>query len=81
MAIDIFKLDEDTIKVGQFEIIENANKQAGEVIAITKAGFDVATADKIIRFKKLQFPNKKMLNIADILNGKDLSKYVGHIIG
>ncbi|MCL4121987.1 UNVERIFIED_CONTAM: hypothetical protein GTU68_007913 [Idotea baltica] len=76
-----FKLDGDTIKVGLFEIIENANKQAGEVIAITKAGFDVATADKIIRFKKLQFPNKKMLNIADILNGKDLSKYVGHIIG
>jgi methionyl-tRNA formyltransferase len=76
-----FKLDDDTIKVGQFEIIEADNVQATEVVSISKAGFDVTTADKIIRFKKLQFPNKKMLNIADILNGKDLSKYIGHKIG
>ena len=76
-----FKLDDETIKVGQFEIIEADNTQASEVISITKAGFDIVTADKIIRFKQLQFPNKKMLNIADILNGKDLSKYIGYKIG
>jgi len=72
-----FKLDDETIKVGQFEILDTSRSQAGEVIAITKAGFDVATTDKVIRFKQLQFPNKKMLNIADILNGKDLSRYIG----
>ena len=76
-----FKLDGETIKVGQFEIIEANSSQAGEIINITKAGFDVATADKVIRFKQLQFPNKKMLNIADILNGKDLSKCIGHKVG
>ena len=76
-----FKLDDDTIKVGQFEIIEAENVQAGKVVSISKTGFDVSTADKIIRFKQLQFPNKKMLNIIDILNGRDLSKYIGHKIG
>ncbi|NIB66109.1 hypothetical protein CHQ80_07745, partial [Francisella noatunensis subsp. orientalis] len=50
------------------------------IIDITKNGFDIATNDKIIRFKQLQFPSKKMLNIADILNGKDLDKYIGYKI-
>ncbi|AXA33792.1 methionyl-tRNA formyltransferase [Francisella adeliensis] len=76
-----FKLDNDTIKVGQFEILESVNNQAGEVVNITKEGFDIATEDNAVRFKQLQFPNKKMLNIADILNGNDLSKYIGYKIG
>lgn len=76
-----FKLDDETIKVGQFEIIESNASQASKVVSITKLGFDITTTDKIIRFKQLQFPNKKMLNIVDILNGKDLSKYIGHKIG
>ncbi|MDE4938609.1 methionyl-tRNA formyltransferase, partial [Francisella tularensis subsp. holarctica] len=36
---------------------------------------------KIIRFRQLQFPNKKMLNMVDILNGKDLDKYIGYKLG
>lgn len=76
-----FKLNDETIKVGQFEIIESTAAQANEVVNITKLGFDIKATDKIIRFKQLQFPNKKMLNITDILNGKDLSKYIGHKIG
>ena len=69
-----FKLDNDTIKVGQFEILESVNNQAGEVVNITKEGFDIATEDNAVRFKQLQFPNKKMLNIADILNGNDFKQ-------
>ncbi len=76
-----FKLDKETIKVGQFEIIDADNTTAGEVVSINKIGFDVSTTDKIIRFKQLQFPNKKMFNIVDILNGRDLSKYIGYKIG
>ena len=75
-----FILDEKLVKVGDFEILDQHvdNKQAGTIIDISKNGFDITTSDKIIRFKQLKFPNKKMLNIVDILNGKDLDKYIGY---
>lgn len=82
MAISIFMLEGEQVKVGDFEILEkSANDEVTAIIDIIKNGFDIATNDKIIRFKQLQFPNKKMLNIADILNGKDLDKYIGYKIG
>ncbi|QEO56984.1 methionyl-tRNA formyltransferase [Francisella marina] len=77
-----FMLEGEQVKVGDFEILEKStNDKVTAIIDITKNGFDIATNDKIIRFKQLQFPNKKMLNIADILNGKDLDKYIGYKIG
>ena len=78
-----FILDEELVKVGDFEILEQHvdNKQAGTIIDISKNGFDIATSDKILRFKQLKFPNKKMLNIVDILNGKDLYRYIGYKLG
>ncbi|MBK2106772.1 methionyl-tRNA formyltransferase [Francisella philomiragia] len=77
-----FMLEGEQVKVGDFEILEKpADDEVTAIIDITKNGFDIATNDKIIRFKQLQFPNKKMLNIADILNGKDLDKYIGYKIG
>ncbi|MEY8714489.1 methionyl-tRNA formyltransferase [Francisella philomiragia] len=77
-----FMLEGEQVKVGDFEILEkSANDEVTAIIDIAKNGFDIATNDKIIRFKQLQFPNKKMLNIADILNGKDLDKYIGYKIG
>lgn len=77
-----FMLEGEQVKVGDFEILEkSANDEVTAIIDIIKNGFDIATNDKIIRFKQLQFSNKKMLNIADILNGKDLDKYIGYKIG
>ncbi|ALB01747.1 methionyl-tRNA formyltransferase [Francisella persica ATCC VR-331] len=78
-----FILDEESVKIGGFEILEQYvdDKQAGTIVDISKNGFDIATSDKIIRFKQLKFPNKKMLNIVDILNGKDLDKYIGYKLG
>ncbi|WP_432772681.1 methionyl-tRNA formyltransferase [Francisella salimarina] len=77
-----FMLEGEQVKVGEFEILEkSADDEVTAIIDITKNGFDIATNDRIIRFKQLQFPNKKMLNIADILNGKDLDKYIGYKIG
>ncbi|WP_395167278.1 methionyl-tRNA formyltransferase [Francisella salimarina] len=77
-----FMLEGEQVKVGDFEILEkSANDEVTAITDITKNGFDIATNDRIIRFKQLQFPNKKMLNIADILNGKDLDKYIGYKIG
>ncbi|QIV96096.1 methionyl-tRNA formyltransferase [Allofrancisella inopinata] len=77
-----FILENQTIKVGQFEILEQNSQQAsGTIVDVSKIGIDIATLDKVIRFKQLQFPNKKMLQIADILNGNDLTKYIGYRIG
>lgn len=77
-----FELNGQTIKVGEFEILnQTCQKQAGTIVAISKDGFDVATSDKVVRFKQLQFPNKKMLNLSDILNGRNLDQYVGYKIG
>ena len=78
-----FILDGEAVKVGNFEILDQNvdNSRVGTIIDIDRDGFDIATSDKIIRFKQLQFPNKKMLNIIDILNGKDLDKYVGYKLG
>ncbi|MFC4891854.1 methionyl-tRNA formyltransferase [Pseudofrancisella aestuarii] len=79
-----FILNNETIKVGEFEILDSKinSNNFGEILDISKNGFDVATADKVIRFKQLQFPGKKMLNIADILNGyKDLKNYIGKKVG
>ncbi|ABO46688.1 methionyl-tRNA formyltransferase [Francisella tularensis] len=78
-----FILDDEAIKVGEFEILyqNTDNRKAGTIIDIYRSGFDIATSDKIIRFRQLQFPNKKMLNIVDILNGKDLDKYIGYKLG
>ncbi|MED7789314.1 methionyl-tRNA formyltransferase [Francisella sp. 19X1-34] len=77
-----FILDKQTIKVGQFEILEQScDRDSGTIVDISKSGFDICTSNGIIRFKQLQFPNKKMLQIADILNGNDLSKYIGYKIG
>ncbi len=72
-----FVLDGQTVKVGQFELINEQKSDTTTIVDISKNGFDVACADGTVRFKQLQFPNKKMLNIADILNGRDLSDYVG----
>ncbi|ASG68247.1 methionyl-tRNA formyltransferase [Francisella halioticida] len=77
-----FILDNQTMKIGQFEILEQSCKKTpGTILDISKLGFDICTGDRVIRFKQLQFPNKKMLSTADILNGRDLSKYIGHKIG
>ncbi|AJC48924.1 methionyl-tRNA formyltransferase [Allofrancisella guangzhouensis] len=77
-----FILENQTIKVGEFEILEqNHQQECATILAISKTGIDVATLDKVIRFKQLQFPNKKMLKIADILNGYDLTKYIGYKVG
>lgn len=77
-----FKLDEQIIKVGQFEIFaQDSNQEAGTIVDITKKGFVVTTQDNDISFSQLQFPNKKMLTITDILNGKGLSQYIGTKIG
>ena len=72
-----FVLDEQTIKVGEFELVNEQKADATTIIDVSKNGFDVACTNGVVRFKQLQFPNKKMLNISDILNGRDLSDYIG----
>ena len=77
-----FKLGEEIVKVGKFEILDKKlDTNSGIIVDIIKDGIDITTIDSIIRFKELQFSGKKMLPVADILNGRDLSKYVGQKLG
>ena len=77
-----FKLGEEIVKVGKFEILDKKlDTNSSIIVDIIKDGIDITTIDSIIRFKELQFSGKKMLPVADILNGRDLSKYVGQKLG
>ena len=73
-----FKLDNQNIKIGEFEILANENIEESSIIKeILKDSFDITAKNGIIKIKTLQFPGKKMLRISDILNGRDLSNFIG----
>lgn len=73
-----FTLDDQMVKVGAYEVLQTqCSAQAGTIIDITKAGMDIQTQDTLIRISQIQLPGKKMLAIRDILNGNDLSRYIG----
>ncbi len=71
-------IEGQTTKITQTEILSSvkSDKDSGTVLEISKQGIQVATNDNVINIIKLQFPGKKAMFIADILNGKDLSYLV-----
>ena len=71
--------EQQTIKVWGAKVIakEGAGQAAGTVLTVSKAGIEVATSDGVLCLTHLQFPNKKMMAVADILNGKSLDHWVG----
>lgn len=73
-----FYLDDTIIKVADVRASnEKAKAKAGQILDITQAGLKVQTADGIIVITKLQFPGKKMLGVDSILNGRNLTSYIG----
>ncbi|HIO92139.1 MAG TPA: methionyl-tRNA formyltransferase [Leucothrix mucor] len=50
--------------------------QAGEVIAETKQGIEIATGDGSVLITRLQIPNKKAMDVKDFLNGRSLQGQV-----
>lgn len=73
-----FTLNGQNIKIGTHQILSSqTDAKAGTVIAVSKEGFDVQTQDQLIRITSMQLAGKKMLSIKDILNGNDLSQFIG----
>lgn len=64
-------IDDQTIRIWDAQILPNtADATPGTIINIDKNGIDVATKNGILRLTKLQFPGKKVLTIAEILNSQ-----------
>lgn len=51
----------------------------GTVVAVSRAGVDVAAAGKILRLTKLQFPGKKAMKVEDYIRGNKIE--VGSVLG
>ncbi|MEH6464965.1 MAG: methionyl-tRNA formyltransferase [Shewanella psychromarinicola] len=69
--VSYFEHHQSTIKVWQADYsAEVCHEAPGTIIAATKLGIEVATADGKLIIQTMQLPNKKPLNVADILNAR-----------
>ncbi|HBF45879.1 methionyl-tRNA formyltransferase [Shewanella frigidimarina] len=69
--VSYFEHQQSVIKVWQADYSAELCSQApGTIIAATKQGIEIATADGKLMIKTMQLPNKKPLDVADILNAR-----------
>jgi methionyl-tRNA formyltransferase len=69
--VSYFEHQQSVIKVWQADYSAEFCSQApGTIIAATKQGIEIATADGKLMIKTMQLPNKKPLDVADILNAR-----------
>jgi methionyl-tRNA formyltransferase len=69
--VSYFEHQQSVIKVWQADYSPELCSQApGTIIAATKQGIEIATADGKLMIKTMQLPNKKPLDVADILNAR-----------
>ncbi|KVX01544.1 methionyl-tRNA formyltransferase [Shewanella frigidimarina] len=69
--VSYFEHQQSVIKVWQADYSTEFCSQApGTIIAATKQGIEIATADGKLMIKTMQLPNKKPLDVADILNAR-----------
>lgn len=69
--VSYFEHQQSVIKVWQATYNAQACSQApGTIITATKQGIEVATADGSLIIETMQLPNKKPLDVADILNAR-----------
>jgi len=69
--VSYFEHQQTTIKVWQADYAAQVCSEApGTIIAATKHGIEVATADGKLIIQTMQLPNKKPLDVADILNAR-----------
>ncbi|WP_440682394.1 methionyl-tRNA formyltransferase [Cysteiniphilum halobium] len=74
-------IDGEAVKFTDVEIVEQmTNFAMGTIISVDKKGLKIQAQDGVVNIGSLQFPGKKMLSLASILNGKDLSYLVGKVI-
>jgi len=61
----------ETVRLHQVALLDQTSEAPpGTLIAMTKAGFDVATGAGVLRIEKLQLPGKKAMSASDLLNAR-----------
>ena len=79
--VSTFQLNDMTIKVWQAQLSELQSEQApGTVLHADKHGIVIATGHGAITLQQLQFPGKKALAAADILNSRKALFAVGNVL-
>ena len=81
--VSYFELSGQTVKVWQSQlqtVSENHAYQPGEIISADKHGVLVKAGKNALLLQNLQFPGKKPMAIADVLNGRSDLFTVGNII-
>jgi methionyl-tRNA formyltransferase len=67
-------LDGKKVRLWETEVLAGSTSAApGTVVATSRAGVDVATADGILRITRLQMPGKRPVTAQEFLNARDLN--------
>ncbi len=71
----------DVVRVWQARALDGETTSAnpGEIIATSKEGIDVATGNGVLRMQQLQFPGKRAMSSADLLNARASLKEAGAV--
>jgi len=68
------ELDGKKVRLWETQVLEGSTSAApGTVVATSRAGVDVATADGILRVTCLQMPGKRPVTAQEFLNARDLN--------
>ena len=81
--VSYFELGGQTVKVWQSQVRqvdENQVYRPGEIISVEKQGILVKAGKDALLLQNLQFPGKKPMAIADVLNGRSELFAAGNII-
>lgn len=65
------------MKIWEVEVLSQiSNVPHGTITSVSKNGIEVATGNKTIRIKKIQFPNKKAVTVDEYLRGNTMRENV-----
>lgn len=68
----------EAVRLHQVTVLDQSSEAApGRLVAMTKAGFDVATGDGVLRITTLQLPGKKAMSANDVLNARR-DQFIAH---
>lgn len=63
------------MKIYQSTVVDQrSHKKPGTILEVSSEGILVATKEKALRITKVQFPNKRKMNVSDYILGNDIEK-------
>lgn len=73
-----YTMNEDIVmKIWEAEVLDQSSSAPfGTIQSVSKRGLDVAAGDKVLRIKKLQFPNKRAVTVDEYLRGNEIKENI-----